>query len=810
MSAFRPSTSPAFRLSILFIVGMLAGRWLNLSPGILVPAFIALALIVCCLVVYDRHHRLQAVTTVGVVLACMLGGAAKLAVDEDRSLFIPDSVMARDVLVFGRITEPPHLVRGVVRCMMEAREVRNNEAVYPAMENIRVSIAGFRNMPVQRGPVYGSTVAMRGKLSRPSDSHNPGEFSEKQYFEANGITLFMFVRGAENVVILNSGGGSWIMQTVVFPAREFILRTLAATTNGEASEFLKGLLIGERTGLSAPTRQAFTNSGVAHVLAVSGSNVVVVAGIFFFLFGVLRLPKLAVVFSSIVGLVFYMLITGSQPPVVRATITSTIFLIGSVVQTRANPFNSLGVAALIILGIDARQLFDVGFQLSFVAVLSIVYLYPKMNGWISIIGSATMVKRAITWVLRVCAVSVAASLGTLPLTAVYFGKVSIIGLLANIVVIPAVGGSVVLGFVTVVTGLFGNWIADAYAAVNQLLLDSTLWLIRNAGASPLAYADTSRFLAVYALPFYAALLLLFNLDVNHVARKLLIIFLVALNIAVFVPPPVGVAASERLRLSFLDVGQGDAAVVEVPGGKVIVIDAGPQSGEYDSGERTVAPYLRRRGISQIDLLIITHPDDDHLGGIPYILEQFEVREILESGQGTTTGLYKAYAADVLAEGCAVDTTHRGMIRSDINAVRIYVLSPPPAFIQTDTTRRNLNLNMTSVVVRMVYGRTSFLFTGDAETIAEREMVQSYGDFLQSTLLKVGHHGSKTSSAQEFLEAVQPEYAVISVGRFNKFRHPSQDALARLRGVHADVFRTDEEGAIIFETDGKTLDHVEWR
>lgn len=810
MSAFHPSTSPAFRLSILVIVGMVTGGWLNLSPDILVPAFIALTLIVCCLVVCDRHHRFEAAVIAGVVFACMLGGATKLAVDEDRSLFIPDSVMTRDVLVFGKITEPPHLVRGVVRCMMEAHEVRMGAVALPAMENVRVSIAGRDNMPVQQGLAYGSTVAVRGKLSRPSDSHNPGEFSEKQYFEANGITLFMFIRGQENVVVLNSRGGSWIMRTIVFPAREFILKALSVTTRGEASEFLKGLLIGERSGLSTPTRQAFTNSGVAHVLAVSGSNVVVVAGVFFFLFGLLRFPKWAIAFSSILALVFYMLITGSQPPVVRATITSAIFLMGSVVQTRANPFNSLGVAALIILGIDARQLFDVGFQLSFIAVLSIVYLYPKMNGWISIIGSATLVNRTIVWILRVCAVSVAASLGTLPLTAVYFGKVSIIGLLANIVVIPAVGGSVVLGFVTIVTSLFSSWIADAYAAVNQLLLDSTLWVIRNAGGSALAYADTSRFLAVYALPFYAALLLLFNLSVHYVARRLLVTFLVALNIAVFVPPPVGVAASERLRLSFLDVGQGDAAVIEIPGGKVIVIDAGPQSGEYDSGERTVAPYLRRRGISQIDMLIISHPDDDHLGGIPYLLEEFDVREVLASGQPTNTGLYKAYAADVIAEGCTVDTTRRGMMRSDVGDVRIYVLSPPSAFIQADTTRRSLNLNMTSVVVRMDYGRVSFLFTGDAETIAEREMVHYYGDFLKCTLLKVGHHGSKTSSTQEFLDVVRPEYAVISVGKFNKFKHPSQDALARLRGVHADVYRTDEEGAIIFETDGTTLDHVEWR
>jgi competence protein ComEC len=496
--------------------------------------------------------------------------------------------------------------------------------------------------------------------------------------------------------------------------------------------------------------------------------------------------------------------------VVRATITASIFLIASLVQVKSNPFNSLGVAALIILAIDARQLFDVGFQLSFVAVLSIVYLYPKMNAWISGRTSGGIVRKSIVWTLRVCAVSLAASLGTLPLTAVYFGKVSIIGLLANIFVIPAVGASVVLGFVTITVGLFSNWIASSYAAVNQLLLDCTLWLIRLAGDSSFAYVDTSRFLPIYALPFYAALLLLFNLSVRHVARRFLIIFLIMLNVAVFVPPPIAVAVTGKLRVSFLDVGQGDAAVVELPDGKAIVIDAGPRTGNYDAGERIVAPFLRRRGVPRVDMLIMSHPHDDHLGGIPSVLEQFDVAEILESGQPVKSSTYRRYITDVRAEGCIVDTARSGMPILRIGNLELYVIFPTILFIDSDTTHRSPNLNNTSVVIRMQYRDVSLLFTGDAEMEAEGEMVSRYGDFLHCSLLKTGHHGSKTSSTEEFLDAVHPTYAVISVGRFNKFGHPSEDVISRLHALHAEIYRTDEEGAIIFESDGKTLSRIEWR
>ena len=812
MSTFTVSSLPAFRLALLAIVGILAVHWFALPFSLLIYLLsVSTVLAGIAFMATQRYHAVAGVVAPAAVLVCLLGGAAKFVMDNDRTSFLPDSLLDREAIVTGTIVEPPHLTSKVTRFVLAARGVKTGSVAQSFVENVRVSITRSRNEQDPTNLNYGMTLALQGRLSRPSDSRNPGDFSERQYSEANGITMFMLVRGSTHVVVLDSSGGSWFMRRVVVPIYDYTLRVLGETTKGESAEFLKGLLIGERSGISASTRQAFTNSGVAHVLAVSGSNVVVVAAVFFFLFGLLRFPKWGVVWSSIVVLVLYMLVTGSQPPVVRATITSCIFLIGTLLQTKPNPFNSLGAAALIILAIDARQLFDVGFQLSFVAVLSIVYLYPKMNSLISGLAQDTLAKRGIVWTLRVCAVSLAASLGTFPLTAVYFGKISLIGLLANIVVIPAVGGSVVLGFVTLMASLFSNWVAASYAAVNQLLLDCTLWIIQLTGEAPFAFADTSRFLWIYSLPFYAGLLLVFNLDTKNIARKLVIGFLLSLNLVVFVPPPAALAGSNgKLRVSFLDVGQGDASVVELPDGRVIVIDTGPRSDGYDSGERIVAPFLRRRNISRIDMLVISHPHDDHFGGAPYILENFEVREVLESGQPINTPIFRTYSRDLRDEHCPVDTARSGMRATQFEGMRLYIVAPTQAFIDPDTTHRHPNLNNTSVVLRIQYGDVSFMFSGDAEVDAEEEMVRQYGDFLKSTLLKTGHHGSRTSSTQEYLDAVAPRLAVISVGRFNKFGHPSRDVIARLHAMRAEVYRTDEEGAIIFESNGKTLSRVDWR
>jgi competence protein ComEC len=650
-------------------------------------------------------------------------------------------------------------------------------------------------------------VAVKGLLSRPPAEKNPGEFSLRQHYEANGIAMIMQAYGNDRVAVLDSSSGWWLLRDVVFPVRRYVLHFIDSTIPGEDGAFLKGILIGERSGMTQETREAFTNSGVAHVLAVSGSNVAVVAAAVFFFLGFFRLPRWVHLPATGLGLILYMLLAANQPPVVRATVMALVFLLGRTIEAKSNPYNAIGIAALIILAYDTLQVFDVGFQLSFTAVLSILYFYPKVNSWIGLLG----LHRGFLWMLRACALSLVATLGTLPLTAIYFSRVSVVGTLANVVVVPAVGFSTLLGIVSIVASLASGWVGGVYAGLNQVLLHWTILIAKAAGGLSFSYVDTHRFTLIDALPFYVALTFLFHIDVKPVARKLLILLLVTLNVAVVVPPPAAYAASSgKLRISFIDVGQGDAVFVEFPDGGTMLVDAGPRSLRYDAGERIVSPFLKRRGISRLGLVVASHPHADHIGGMSSVLRHFTVAKMVDSGQPVSSEMYEDYLAHIRAEGCSFEPARGGSIVKDFAGVRLYVLSPHTADAGHDTVNTTVNLNNASVVFKLQYGGISCILPGDSEREVELQMLDLYGDFLRSTILKVGHHGSLTSSTQEFLNAVRPEHAVVSVGTNNKFRHPSPEVIRRLHGMNVEVSRTDEVGAVIFETDGFTLSRLDWR
>ncbi|MBI5474463.1 MAG: DNA internalization-related competence protein ComEC/Rec2 [Ignavibacteriae bacterium] len=807
MKNFSIHTIPSLLLAALFACGVIMGNLLHCPTPLLLVACCCTFILCVVLFVLERNSTAFLSSCLAVLILMM--GALKIGIDTDFA-FAMDHRKA--VAVIGRIHDAVSVFENKTRFLIELEQA----ADIPVSRKPLVAVTLVRQQKDTVTPslLHGSLLQLKGELYRPSEERNPGEFNSRVYCEAQGIRFLMRVRGHSNVSVIDSEYRCTpydrLMREVILPTRLYILTMIDRTIGDAEGELLKGLLIGERSGIPYPTRVAFMNSGISHILAVSGSNVVVVVGFYMTLLGLFRFSRTIKMILVCVGVVCYMLLTGNQPPIVRATIMTIVVLGGKLLGERTNAFNSLGVAALLILLYDARQLYDVGFQLSFAAVFSIIYLYPITNSWISKLHGDALWRRAAIALLRVCAVSLVATLGTLPLTAVYFGRVSVVGILTNIFVIPLVGASVMLGFVTSLVGWISVWVAEVFSAVNRLLLKLILFIATWSGTRSWAYVDTLRFSPMLSVPFYAGLIVLFHLKNRIVLKKALLFLAISLNVVAFLPGSTPERTNGSLRVSFIDVGQGDASLIEFPNGQTMLIDAGMRNADYDAGERNVVPFLKRKGIAKLDYVVASHPDGDHIGGMPAVFRACEVKSVIDNGIATNDSLYRDYVEALQEEKCCQRVGRADSLVLDIGGARVYVLHPPEKVHHTNTPQLALSNNNESVVLKLCFGSTSFLLVGDTERQAEEEMLTRYGRFLQSTVLKVGHHGSKTSSSEEFLGVVRPSYAVVSVGLHNKFGHPSDDVIARLAAVGSTVLRTDEDGAIMFESDGTNLTRIEWR
>jgi competence protein ComEC len=253
----------------------------------------------------------------------------------------------------------------------------------------------------------------------------------------------------------------------------------------------------------------------------------------------------------------------------------------------------------------------------------------------------------------------------------------------------------------------------------------------------------------------------------------------------------------------IDVGQGDALLLEFPRGETLLVDTGPRTPAFDAGKKTVVPFLNRIGIRSVDILVITHPDADHCGGAASVIRNLHVGRVIESPVRGGTALYESYHEAARERGTLVSAARRGDTISVAACARMYILWPPPG-------EESRTTNNASIVFRLVYGDVSFLFAGDAEGESERGMVRSFGGFLHSTVLKIAHHGSGSGTSEEFLAAVRPAIALVSVGLHNRFLHPSPLVLGRLGEAGARVLRTDGQGAVILTTDGKSVADLSWR
>jgi competence protein ComEC len=737
---------PLVPVALAFASGIALQPWL--PPAVVWPILIAALAWGASLARLGRLAMAAAVLLVGVGAAGALR-ATPLPIPPDHVARLPLPVTAR---VEGRLAaEPLRLAPERVRLLVEAERVGGQSRA----GRIRLTAYGT-GLP---GLTPGQRVDVEARLHPAGGFRNPGGFDYAAHLRREDILVVGSVR-AEGLIAGPPVEPSWPRKV-----RSTARAAIAGALPPASAALLTGLLLGDRADLPADTDEAFRRAGVYHVLAVSGFNVALVAGSVWALLTLARVGRRGAAVGAIAGVVGFALVVGPEPSVLRAVVMALLVLGALLLERDASVLNSLALAALLILAARPGDLLEPGFQLSFAATAGIV-LAPLPRG---VLATAL-------------GVSVAAQLAVLPVTLVHFNQFSLIGLLANLAVVPVAGLATVLGLV-------GGSIAFATETAGALFLHATWplllllrWIAAVAAAVPGALvhlpAPSGSAVLAYGLGLAGARLAWHLREtLPDQARRVAVGAGLLLGLALILALwPLVRPADGRLRVTILDVGQGDAIVVETPDGRALLIDAGPGGPlRLDTGERVVAPFLWNRGILALAVALTTHEDQDHAGGMPAVRRRFAIaEEWTAAGPG---GLRWVGGVPVLRIAPAVE---------------------PPAQRRNDQT----------LVLRLEHGLASFLLAADMTAAAERALLATTHP-LQATVLKVAHHGSRHASTATFLAAVRPAFAVISVGPRNSYGHPAPETLARLQAIGARVYRTDRDGAVVFETDGRSLTVTRW-
>lgn len=804
---------PALYFLIPYLLGIIASKWASL-PFLWLWIFV----LVCFIGSIVTKNRQRFLCYAMLHLAILVSGMLRLETVSDSP--IPNHFYDEPISFSGTTVYQPERGEEWDACYAvgELRLLSDSAQRVSAKFLIR-----FQELLPLR---YGKQLTLTGVLRQPQTKRNPGGFDYRAHLSRHGVFGIIHTNG--RVQIGEQGGFPplrWIEALRLQTERlidVIYTGTGVKTPPTEPSlhaQLLKGILLGKRSDVPTETLDTFRNSGTFHVLAVSGLHVGLVAMFCYFGFALFRFPQKILCLLTIVAVLIYACLIGFRPSVFRASLMAILFLFATVIDRDADIFNLLAFAALVLLLLNPLQIWDVGFQLSFVAVVSIVYFVPKMEKplrrlWEDAEGSSSESedsvlskcrKVAIKWVVLSYLVTFAAQIGTGPLIAYHFYRAYPLGVIVGPFAVGLVSLIVAVGMASVCVGFIWLPFAKLLGILNHAIISIFLTLIgifgQTSGVSKLTPPTFGLFVLYIAC----------CLGITHwraVYRQWRVASLIGLSVVtIWIWDTAFHENGRLLEVITLDVGQGDAAIVRFPDNRTILIDGGiqrtyydQQKGKwvaYDVGERIIEPYLDFHGIRELDMVVLTHPDLDHGGGLGYILENFKVGQVLGiSDMPLDSETHRRLHAIVKALNIRYSFPYAGEIEFTSTAT-LNLLHPINA---GSTNLLDEDKNDDSLVIKITYGEVGILFTGDIGKKAEFRLIAS-GQDLRSEILKVPHHGSRTSSSTLFLDAVQPRWAIFSLGQRNHYQLPHADVVARYRARGCPMLRTDESGAITLRTDG---------
>ncbi len=799
--SINPGTYPVLRIALLYALGIVTGRGLSSHLQVdYVFTGVCIAVVLCAILHY-RRSALRGSAMPTLYLLCLFGfGILHIRIHDQPitpqehllEVFEEDQLLFHGVVHSERTTRSGHRMLRIEIDSVQIHGLPNWHISFKTEALIRKEtfdtwISDNTNASDESGfGMPGNYLCFNGDLVIPDKPVNPHQFDYAAFLERQNIYTTVFISHLQDVEP-HQGISFWLHRQIKVQSQ---VQNLFSKHN---SGLAKAILLGDRSDLDPDLRNAFSRAGLAHLMAVSGMHVGFVLLPVWFILPWFRRSysgrATGLILSGLL-LLIYAGVTGFSVSVSRASLMAFFMILARLFHKPGTSMNILGFAGLLLLLYDPAMLFDVGFQLSFLAVIIILttlpgtrYLLPPRHRY-----------RKTGAVFQFVMVSVLVQGGLYPVLITYFQEFSIAGPISNTLAVPFVQLMFLWSF-------FCLFVAEVHASFASLLntpaeiiLTGLTAYVNRIGSSPASWIEST-------LPgpwlfgvWFFGTGVVGSLRIPTIRWRMVCAFMICLVIFQATQIFDNQLKKPELRLTFFDVGQADAILLATPGNRHYLYDTGVWTPGYDSGERVLLPELKAMGIKHLDGVILSHPHADHIGGVISLMETIPIDTIYQSPVAYDSRLYHRYMQTAFEKGIPVRLLESGDIIHTDPAMPVKILGPSSGISAHDP-------NNQSVVMTVRYGENRILFAGDAEKEAESYLADTFGTFLESDILKVGHHASRTSSTSRFLKYVNASHGVASLGLRNRHRHPHQEAVTRLHDSGTSVRFTSLEGAIIFSCDG---------
>lgn len=694
-----------------------------------------------------------------VILICLIISIGYVSILENKYSKISDMPIKEMVTIISDIQEKEY------KKVCTAKIVRNNKKI---LINIKMS----QDIPSIK---YGDSLYIEGEFKQPEEARNYKGYNYKQYLKTKKIIGTVELEKAK---ILKSSNGSFIHNI-----QKYIKDTINGTLTDEEGNLLLAILLGDKDKLSEDIQERFKTSNLSHMLAVSGAHVsYIILGLTYVLQNSI-IGKKNEKIVCIIFLLFFMAITNFTPSVTRACIMAVLTLFSGIIYRKSDVYTNISVAALITLIFNPYNLLDLGFQLSYGGTIGIIIFIKRIQ-------EKKSNSKVINYIKQMALVSIYANIIIIPIMMYHFNTVSFTFIISNIMASPILGIIVITGFLFIIASITVKPLTRLIAIFIKPILSILIKISQICSKLPFSNILVVTPYMFNVISYYAIILYCIKSKKNNKCKIIicLLIVLILINFIIYIFP-------QKLRIFFIDVGQGDSTLIITPDKKTVLIDGGG-SDSFDVGEKVLLPYLLDRRILKIDYVLISHFDTDHCGGILTIMEKVKVKNIIISEQAEHSENYERFKKLMIHKKIRLIEVKKG------DKIKIGRYSEFKILFPTSRLLSENPLNNNSIVAQFNYNNFKMLFTGDIEKLAEQQILKAEKAEIRADILKVAHHGSKTSSIPEFIKAVKPKIALIGVGKNNTFGHPNQQTIKNLENIKCRIYRTDLQGEIIIKIDQK--------